>query len=1357
MKNIYNFLVFFVLLLCVVKANDSFAQIDDRFWFAAPDITRGHNDRPIFLRFSTLDKPATVVVSMPRDAAFPTQVINLAAYSTGELDLTTWINLVETPRMTTITGVQATDEVDANRNYNNKFPNGILIESTAKITAYYEASSTNNPEMFALKGKNALGKDFWIPMQTAWNHQSRTPNAYSGFVIVATEDNTSVTITTTRPTRTFSATGASGTTAAAGTRTIMLNRGETFNVASQQPTAGNAPVGSRVVSDKPVAVTLFHDTILTGQGSCYDLAGDQLVPTNVLGTEYIVMRGSLGVGGTAQPEKVYVLATQAGTTLTINRGGASIAGIPTLAAGQQYAFDLTEGTHPSAYITSNKPVYVLHMSGYGCETGAAILPPIECTGSRLTQVRRSTTDNFTLTILVKAGGEANFSLNGGAVNTAIPASSFTNVSGTTAWKSARITLTTAQVASGAIASVRNTTTLFHMGVTNGNATGGCRYGYFSAFNSLNLGPDISIFYGSNATLDAETFGALDYLWYPDLQTTPQITVDVRRTRDYIVRVNLGQCYVYDTICVGTVEYVWVGDQKDPITGIYTGEYGDFKNWSAPCGQSSIPDCSQDIVIPALVNGIPPFSFPIIKANRSCRNIIIENGASITINPNQRLDVCGDMVHSGTLFMPTNSTLQFIGLQPQTYTRTATGKGNFENLWVNNQTPSPNVPRVKVSDAGTQNMVVSKTGSLTFIRGILQTEGNKEVVIQNPNSNSVTGFVLTNNSTDRFVGGRLRRAINTMGTYNFPVGLAVENLGVATVVATKRANIVNTTAANWVTPTATSDKFCQLNPLLNNRIIHLTDNQSSVPDAVAARHLQFPADVAILGNNPRTLEAWVSINPSPSNGAIFYMGTDKPKQLFALRKNGTTTGFRIDLGGGVVKDFTYSGLLSSSTTTYNWHHFAMTYNGSEIVVYIDGNEVPTANYNVTDLNTTITSATNNKFYVGRYRSDAGNNWYLSGKYDNIRIWNVARAQAEIASNYCVRYECTIPPELIGNYDLEDGFGIADHKLRNCTVNPLQYEQAKVEFQNPITDGKYILSYFNQYGSVPNSPNERRCQANFGSCPVLDHGFWTLSAYSDSTLSTKVAGDGKYRLTLFNNAYTNAGACGSPQTAIMKRNTSADPWSIPNLPALCYDNSVVSTAMEWMSGFSDFGVPMTLDPVILPVELLSLTAKPLYNSILIEWKTANEIDIEGYEIWRSDDNQTFAKVGWVEAKSANRYIFEDEEVKTNLVYYYYLKQMSNNAQDKASPVVSAKIEGGVEGGIKIYPNPTSNEFTIDLNEIYLANTIYKAEIYNSVGMLLKTKTSGNSSKIKMSLEGLSKGMYLVKVITPTRTKFVKIEKE
>lgn len=1038
---------------------------------------------------------------------------------------------------------------------------------------------------------------------------------------------------------------------------------------------------------------------------------------------------------------MYILATQNSTTVNINRNGTALATV-TLNAGQQHVFDMDAGTHPKAYIKSDKPIYVLHMSGYGCETGAAILPPIECTGSRLVQFNRATAESFSLTLLVKEGGQADFTLDG----TPIPVGNFSPVAGspdldlngTPDWYSARIDYPTVVPPAGLALgghSIANSSTLFHAGITNGGASSGCRYGYFSSFNSLNLGPNIAIFYGSNVVLDATTFGAVSYTWNTvPPQTTAQITVNVRRTKDYIVAVDLGRCIVYDTICVGTVEYVWIGDTSD--------DYGKFDNWSAPCGLDDIPSCGDDIVIPALINGIAPTNFPTIYTGQTqaCRNIIIESGASITISPLGRLNVCGDMIHSGLLNMPTGSILEFRGTQPQTYTKDATGAGEFADLRINNLTILPDVARVKISDAGTQNMIVSPTGTLTFVNGILQTEALKEIVVRNPSPSAVSGYSLTPSSPTRFVGGRLRRSINSMGIYDFPVGLATENIGAATGVAAKRATIVNTVTApttDWINDAS----FCALNPFPSNRIIALTDSRSGVVDIPAYKHIVLPASVAVLGNNPRTLEAWVRITASPVDGAIFYLGRDAAKELFALRKIGTGTGYRIDLGGGVVKDFTLSGTVGA------WQHFAMTYDGAVVKVYLNGNEVESLN--IVDLNTT------GDFYIGRYRNSTNLNWYLAGRYDNVRVWNSARAQGEVFANYCIRYECTIPPDLIGNYDMEDGVGFADHKIRTCTISPNQYERARVQFQNPITDADNLLAFFNQYPSMvaPASPNEFRCQATFGSCPALDHGFWTLSAFNNTT---EVMGNGNYRLTLYNNAYTNA--CTSPNAAIMKRNTSADPWSIPNFPALCFSSSLAATSMEWMSGFSDFGVPQTLDPVILPVDLISLTAKPLTNSILVEWKTVNEIDNAGFEVMRSTGGENFTQVGWVSQNNTGAYNFEDFEVTQNQIYYYYLNQVDNTiGQKRASPVVNAKIDASMEGGINVYPNPTNNEFTIDLGETYTANTTYQIEIYTSIGMLVKTKMVTNSSKINMSLEGLAKGMYLVKVTTPTRTKFIKLQKE
>ncbi|MEZ5172532.1 MAG: hypothetical protein R2850_03230 [Bacteroidia bacterium] len=41
---------------------------------------------------------------------------------------------------------------------------GILIQSNVPVTAYYEVNATNNPDIYALKGSNAKGTDFYTPI-----------------------------------------------------------------------------------------------------------------------------------------------------------------------------------------------------------------------------------------------------------------------------------------------------------------------------------------------------------------------------------------------------------------------------------------------------------------------------------------------------------------------------------------------------------------------------------------------------------------------------------------------------------------------------------------------------------------------------------------------------------------------------------------------------------------------------------------------------------------------------------------------------------------------------------------------------------------------------------------------------------------------------------------------------------------------------------------------------------------------------------------------------------------------------------------------------------------------------------------
>jgi gliding motility-associated-like protein len=454
----------FMLFSLFVYQNVTLAQTDTDFWFVAPEVTSGHGDNPILLRISALSTASQVTITQPANAAFAPIVVTISPNSTSTIDLSPFQNLVEN---------QPADQV---------LNKGLHIIASAPVTAYYEENSNNNPEIFALKGSNAKGNNFFIPFPTDFDNGSYTPPANSSFEIVATEDNTLITI---------SLTGNIIGHTAGSSFTITLNKGQTYSCVASSTIASQRPIGSQIISTKPICVTEKDDSAINN--SCRDLMGDQLVPTNVIGAEYIIMKGFLN-----NTEKAYILATQNNTDVFV---GGSSTPVATLNTGQQFTLDITQ---PSTYLTASKPVYVLHASGFGCELGSAILPSIECTGSNGVYFTRSTSELFGLNIMIKAGSEGFFTLNGN--NSLVPANAFTPVPGSNGnWVAAQISFSEIDIPVGATSTLFNNSpnqTLFHLGIIHGGASSGCRYGYFSDFSSINLGGNKFICINDSLILDA---------------------------------------------------------------------------------------------------------------------------------------------------------------------------------------------------------------------------------------------------------------------------------------------------------------------------------------------------------------------------------------------------------------------------------------------------------------------------------------------------------------------------------------------------------------------------------------------------------------------------------------------------------------------------------------------------------------------------------------------------------------------------------------------------------------------------------------------------------------------------------------
>lgn len=143
----------------------------------------------------------------------------------------------------------------------------------------------------------------------------------------------------------------------------------------------------------------------------------------------------------------------------------------------------------------------------------------------------------------------------------------------------------------------------------------------------------------------------------------------------------------------------------------------------------------------------------------------------------------------------------------------------------------------------------------------------------------------------------------------------------------------------------------------------------------------------VGNANRTIELWAFVKTSSWVGdanTLFFYGTN----------NRVADGFGLDFGGvpGTIDPFTNnifdndnqpSGL---STSSDQWAHFAMTWDGTTVRAFVNGVEKASKTSTVAQ-KTLMTGRT--PLTIGGY-SPA----FFNGYIDEFRVWNVARSAADI---------------------------------------------------------------------------------------------------------------------------------------------------------------------------------------------------------------------------------------------------------------------------------------------------------------------------------------------------------------------------
>jgi hypothetical protein len=168
--------------------------------------------------------------------------------------------------------------------------------------------------------------------------------------------------------------------------------------------------------------------------------------------------------------------------------------------------------------------------------------------------------------------------------------------------------------------------------------------------------------------------------------------------------------------------------------------------------------------------------------------------------------------------------------------------------------------------------------------------------------------------------------------------------------------------------------------------------------------------------------------------------------------------------------------------------------------------------------------------------------------------------------------------------------------------------------------------------------------------------------------------------------------------------------------------------------------------LPLTLLNFTGTKNNNSVLLTWKTANEINTSNFAVQRSLDAVDFSDIKIVPATPgsvAKTYSFTDNvaAIKAPKIYYR-LKMVDKDGKFKLSNVVLVTLANqGLRFTIK--PNPTKNYFVITYDDSVPLDALVTISDFSGRSVLKQTITPGGGQKINIS--ALPKGVYMVTINT------------
>jgi hypothetical protein len=203
-----------------------------------------------------------------------------------------------------------------------------------------------------------------------------------------------------------------------------------------------------------------------------------------------------------------------------------------------------------------------------------------------------------------------------------------------------------------------------------------------------------------------------------------------------------------------------------------------------------------------------------------------------------------------------------------------------------------------------------------------------------------------------------------------------------------------------------------------------------------------------------------------------------------------------------------------------------------------------------------------------------------------------------------------------------------------------------------------------------------------------------------------------------------------------------------------------APTYTAAFTSFS-PFIIVSQVLPVELVSFTAKKSGNINTLYWQTASEKNNSHFDIERSINGENnWTSIGTVKG-NGNSVITQNYRYKDNTPFtisYYRLKQVDTDGTFTYSNVVSVVDKKGKFNIASVAPNPTKEISTILFESAKNENvSVTLTDISGRIVLTQNVAATEGVNNLKINMSLLSNGLYIMNLRNNEQVLIQKILKQ